>query len=60
MREVVQCALIEAMYEGKDKLSGNNLQTGLEDVLRRRGMAYQPTPNLAQRLESRNAEVYTH
>ena len=60
VREVVQCALIEAMYEGKDKLSGNNLQTGLEDVLRRRGMAYQSTPNLAQRLESRNAEVYTH
>ena len=60
VREVVQCALIDAMYEGKDNLSANNLQSGLEDVLKRRGMAYKSTPNLAQRLDSRNAEVYTH
>ena len=44
----VQCALIDAMYEGKDNLSANNLQSGLEDVLKRRGMAYKSTPNLAQ------------
>ena len=60
VREIVQCAFIEAMYEGKDKLSGNNLQTGLEDVLKRRGMAYRSTPNLAQRLDNKNIEVYTH
>ena len=60
VREIVQCAFIEAMYEGKDKLSGNNLQTGLQDVLKRRGMAYQSTPNLAQRLDNKNIEVYTH
>ena len=60
VREVVQCALIDAMYEGKDNLSANNLQSGLEDVLKRRGMAYRSTPNLAQRLDNRNAEVYTH
>lgn len=60
VREVVQCALIDAMYEGKDNLSANNLQSGLEDVLKRRGMAYKSTPNLAQRLDNRNAEVYTH
>ena len=59
VREVVQCALIEAIYEGKDKLCGRNLETGLADVLKRRGMAYQPTPNLSDVIDSKNAEVYT-
>jgi ATP-dependent 26S proteasome regulatory subunit len=59
VREVVQSAFIEAIYQGRERLNAKDLQEGLADVLKRRGMAYQSTPNLAQVIESKNAEVYT-
>ena len=59
LREVIQCSLIEAIYEGKEEIGVKNLEDGLVDVLKRRGMAYQPTPNLAELFDSRKADVYT-
>ena len=59
LREVIQCSLIEAIYEGKEEIGVKNLEDGLVDVLKRRGMAYQPTPNLAGLFDSRKADVYT-
>ena len=59
VREIVQSAFIEAIYQGRERLNAKDLQEGLADVLKRRGMAYQSTPNLAQVIESKNAEVYT-
>ena len=59
VREVVQSAFIEAIHQGRERLNAKDLQEGLADVLKRRGMAYQSTPNLAQVIESKNAEVYT-
>ena len=59
LREVIQCSLIEAIYEGKEEIGVKNLEDGLVDVLKRRGMAYQPTPNLAELFDSRRADVYT-
>lgn len=59
VREIVQSAFIEAIYQGRESLNAKDLQEGLADVLKRRGMAYQSTPNLAQVIESKNAEVYT-
>ena len=59
LREVIQCSLIEAIYEGKEEIGVKNLEDGLVDVLKRRGMAYQPTPNLAGLYDSRKADVYT-
>ena len=43
MREIAQSALIEAMYNGRDKIGKEDLISALKDVLNRRGMAYQPT-----------------
>ena len=59
VREIVQSAFIEAIYQSRERLNAKDLQEGLADVLKRRGMAYQSTPNLAQVIESKNAEVYT-
>ena len=59
LREVIQCSLIEAIYEGKERIGVKNLEDGLVDVLKRRGMAYQPTPSLGDLFDSRRADVYT-
>ncbi len=59
LREVIQSSLIEAIYEGKEQIGVKNLEDGLVDVLKRRGMAYQPTPNLSDLFYSRRADVST-
>ena len=59
VREVVQSAFIEAIYQGRSKVNSKDLQDALTDVLNRRGMAYQSTKNLSHRIDARNAEVYT-
>ncbi len=59
VREIVQSAFIEAIYDGRAKLNSNDLQKALNDVLSRRGMAYQSTQNLSHRIDSRNTELYT-
>ena len=59
IREAVQSAFIEAIYQGKQTLDSINLKNGFKDVLKRRGMAYQSTPNLSLTIENKNAEVYT-
>ena len=60
IREIVQTAMIEAIYSGRDKVSAVDLELGLEDVLSRRGLAYKSTPNLSSEIKSKNAEIYTH
>ena len=60
IREIVQTAMIEAIYAGREKVSAADLELGLNDVLARRGLAYQSTPNLSSEIKSKNAEVYTH
>ena len=59
IREAVQSAFIEAIYQGKQTLDSLNLKNGFKDVMKRRGMAYQSTPNLSLTIENKNAEVYT-
>ena len=60
IREIVQTAMIEAIYAGREKVGATDLELGLKDVLARRGLAYQSTPNLSSEIKSKNAEVYTH
>ena len=60
IREIVQTAMIEAIYSGREKVSAVDLELGLEDVLSRRGLAYKSTPNLSSEIKSKNAEIYTH
>ena len=60
IREIVQTAMIEAIYAGREQVSAADLELGLKDVLVRRGLAYQSTPKLASEIEAKNAEVYTH
>ena len=60
IREIVQTAMIEAIYAGREQVNGADLELGLKDVLVRRGLAYQSTPKLASEIERKNAEVYTH
>ena len=60
IREIVQTAMIEAIYAGREQVSAADLELGLKDVLVRRGLAYQSTPKLASEIEGKNAEVYTH
>tara|TARA_B110001452_G_scaffold266819_1_gene274699 strand:- start:332 stop:1738 length:1407 start_codon:yes stop_codon:yes gene_type:complete len=59
VRELVQSAFIEAIYQGRDKLNSKDLQTAVNDILKRRGMAYHSTQNLSHRIDARNAELYT-
>ena len=60
IREIVQTAMIEAIYAGREQVNAADLELGLKDVLVRRGLAYQSTPKLASEIERKNAEVYTH
>jgi len=60
IREIVQTAMIEAIYAGREQVSTVDLELGLKDVLVRRGLAYQSTPKLVSEIEAKNAEVYTH
>ena len=59
VREIAQSALIEAMYNGRDKIGKEDLISALKDVLNRRGMAYQPTTSLSAKISQKNAEPYT-
>ena len=59
VREIAQSALIEAMYNGRDKIGKEHLISALKDVLKRRGMAYQPTTSLSAKISQKNAEPYT-
>lgn len=59
IREVVQTGLIDAFHEGREKVTGKDLLAGLDDVLKRRGLAYRTTPNLNDHFSSKNSEVYT-
>lgn len=60
IREIVQTAMIEAIYAGREQVSTVDLELGLKDVMARRGLAYQSTPNLSSEFKGKNAEVYTH
>ena len=42
-----------------EKVTGKDLLAGLDDVLKRRGLAYRTTPNLNDHFSSKNSEVYT-
>ena len=46
IREVVQTAMIEAISSDRTEIELGDLEVGLEDVLKRRGMAYKSTPVL--------------
>ena len=46
IREVVQTAMIEAISDERCEIDVCDLESGLKDVLQRRGMAYKPTPGL--------------
>ncbi len=46
IREVVQTAMIEAISSDRTEIEIHDLENGLEDVLKRRGMAYKSTPVL--------------
>jgi len=46
IREVVQTAMIEAISDERNEIDVCDLESGLKDVLQRRGMAYKPTPGL--------------
>ena len=46
IREVIQTAMIEAISDERSEIDVCDLESGLKDVLQRRGMAYKPTPGL--------------
>jgi ATP-dependent 26S proteasome regulatory subunit len=56
IREVIQTAMIEAISDERSEIDVCDLESGLKDVLQRRGMAYKPTPGLNVD-GSRNTEV---
>ena len=56
IREVVQTAMIEVISNDREEIEVADLEFGLKDVLKRRGMAYKPTPGLNQD-SGRNSEV---
>ena len=57
IKELVQTSFIEAISNGREKVTLADLEYGLQDVLGRRGMAYIPTMTLKGN-KSDNSSVY--
>ena len=57
IKELVQTSFIETVSNGREKITLEDLEYGLQDVLGRRGMAYIPTMTL-NNTKSDNSSVY--